>query len=72
MSRPRITARHEVDAFTIERMCTTDARTSPGVLLEVTFDRGDHQAALRMLERAVADVRRQIADAAEGSGECVD
>ena len=72
MTQPRITARHEVEAFTVERMCTTDARTSPGVLLEVTFDRGDHQAVLHMLDRAVADVRRQIADAAEGSGECAD
>lgn len=35
---------------------------SPSVTLEVTFDHGDHRGALSALDRAVADVRRQITD----------
>lgn len=69
MSRPRITARYQVDPIDITTMGSATTETTEGLTLEVTFDRSEHLQALRLLEAAVQDVRRQIADAAEGSGE---
>ena len=62
MNRPRVTATYESPA---ETLCTYGGRqwTSPDVLVTVSFDLHDHEAALKALERAVADVRAQIEEA---------
>ena len=59
MNRPRVTANYELPAETLR---THGGRqwTSPDVLVTVSFDLHEHEAALKALERAVADVRAQI------------
>lgn len=63
MSRPTVTATHQTDRFTDGRQCGT-GYTSPGITLEVDFELHDHEAALALLDRAVDDVRAQIAETA--------
>lgn len=61
MSKPRVTAHAHIQAAsTRARLCQDPTYVTPGVDVEVTFDLHDHEAALTMLERAVADVRSQI------------
>lgn len=59
MSRPRVTARHVIDARTQQALCQLPHKT-PGVHVDVTFDLHDHEAALAALDEAVARVRAQI------------
>jgi hypothetical protein len=67
MSRPpRIVAADRVDWIEDAPMDRSAVVRTPGVEVEVTFDLGDHQYALALLDQVTANVRRQIADAAEG------
>lgn len=58
-TRPRVEARYEEPSNTGSHIFGP-TYTTPGVLVEVTFDLHDHDAALAALDRAVADVRAQI------------
>ena len=60
MNRPRVTAQHEVEPIDQRALCSPHVYTTPGVEVSVSFDLHDHEAALKALERAVADVRAQI------------
>ena len=60
MTRPRVTAQHTVEPIDQRVLCSPHAYTTPGVEVSVSFDLHDHEAALKALERAVADVRAQI------------
>ena len=60
MSRPRVTAQHSVEPIDKVAWSGPFAHTTPGVEVSVSFDLHDHEAALKALERAVADVRAQI------------
>jgi len=62
---PRIVASDRLDWIEETRLCDAAPRRTPGVELEVTFDLGDHHAALQALDAVIANVRQQIADAAE-------
>lgn len=59
--RPRVHAAHETDGIEYRR---ADGYTysSPAITLEVTFDLHDHDAALNLLDNAVANVKAQIED----------
>ena len=67
MNRPRVTAQHEIDPIDQRALCSPHAYTTPGIEVSVSFDLHDHKAALKALERAVADVRAQIEETKEGS-----
>ena len=67
MNRPRVTAQHEVEPIDQRALCSPHVYTTPGVEVSVSFDLHDHEAALKVLERAVADVRAQIEETKEGS-----
>lgn len=66
--RPTVTATHHIDYDREELRAAYPGRepevvrviTTPGVLLEVTFDLHDHDAALAALWTAYEDVRDQI------------
>ena len=60
MSKPRVTATHEIDALDMTATCSPYHETTPAVVVRVEFDLHDHQAALVALDRAVNDVRNQI------------
>ena len=59
MSKPRVTASHETEALTTRAMCGP-TRTTPGVVVEVSFDLHDHHTAIALLDRAVQEVKAQI------------
>ncbi|CAN7194390.1 hypothetical protein [Knoellia sp. LjRoot47] len=63
MTRPRVTAHHEIEAFTDERQCTDGGHTTPSVEVRVDFDLHDHITALAQLDTAVAKVKAQIEEA---------
>lgn len=63
-NQPRITARHTIDSYEVNQMCGDHYETT-GVTIEVTFDLGDHEAALRELDGAVEAVKEQIMKAAK-------
>ena len=58
---PRVTATHEASAVDIGTWRGGMTITSPDVSITVSFDFHDHLRALVLLERAVEDVRAQIA-----------
>ena len=64
MNRPRVTATYESPAETLQSHGGRQW-TPPDVLVSVSFDLHDHEAALKVLERAVADVRAQIEETKE-------
>ena len=59
MNKPMMTARHEQSNIEIRSLCG-DGYTLPGVELTVTWEQGDDSGALAALDRAYADVKRQI------------
>lgn len=59
MTRPTMTARHETPSVEIRELCGV-VLTTAGAELTVTWEQGDESDALRTLERAYADVKRQI------------
>lgn len=63
-NQPRITARHSFESYEVNQMCGDHYETT-GVTIEVTFDLGDHEAALRELDAAVEAVKAQIDAAAK-------
>lgn len=65
-NQPRITASHTIDSYEVNQMCGDHYETT-GVTIEVTFDLGDHEAALRELDGAVEAVKEQIDAAAKGA-----
>lgn len=62
MSKPRVTAHHQIQAAPEKRLCGNDYQ-SPSVTVVVEFTLGDHNYTLSRLEQAVADVRSQIKEA---------
>lgn len=60
MTRPRVSARHEIAPVSEQRLFETDAAVSPYVIVDVQFDLHDHAAALAALDRAVGSVKAQI------------
>ena len=60
MTRPRVSARHEIAPVSDQRTFEIHAAVSPYVIVDVQFDLHDHDAALAELERAVAIVKAQI------------
>lgn len=59
MHRARIVATHTLDAVTLQRD-GADAESTPEIRIHVEADIGDETAARAALERAVADVLRQL------------
>lgn len=57
--KPRVHARHETDANEFGNMSGI-VHTTPAVEIHLEFDLHDHEAALRHLDIAVANVRSQI------------
>ena len=66
MSKPTVTAHASIDPVTHRELADPVGHTTVGVDVTVTFELGDHAYALGALEAAVANVRAQIAAAAEG------
>ena len=63
MSKPRVTAQHEIPSTTRHVLChPSPENVTPAVEVRVEFDHGDHERALRRLRSAVAEVERQIAE----------
>lgn len=60
MNRPRVTATYEAENV-VTRNWSSESTTSPDVSITVSFDLHDHRLALIRFERAVEDVRAQIA-----------
>ena len=61
--RPIITATYQQDMQELTLGAWTDAKVvqvTPGIDIEVTFELHDHNSALALLDRAVADIRAQI------------
>ena len=58
---PRVTATYEVLAVDTGTL-SGERTTSPDVSITLSFDLHDHRRALVLLERAVEDVRAQIAE----------
>ncbi len=58
--KPRVTAQHHIEAHTDQRICDEFGTTTPDVLVSVSFDLHDHEAALSALTTAVVNVRSQI------------
>lgn len=68
MSGPTVTVRHHEDAVEEVRLCSHDRLlAAPAVDAEVTYPVGQHAMALDAVDRLAADLRRQIADAAESA-----
>ena len=65
MSRPRVTASHEQNAMSHQKLTQRDRYVSPHVLVEVDFDLHDHEAALADLRFAVQRVTEQIEETHE-------
>ena len=63
-NQPRVTAQYGFDGME-ERTYSGDRRATPEVDITVKFDIGDHEAASRYLETAVAKVKAQITKAAK-------
>lgn len=61
---PRIQVRTDYDAINTRKLCEQAGHTTPGIHIEVTFDLHDHQAALNMLNAAVAETKFQIEETA--------
>ena len=59
-ARPRVTAKAEREPVADGRLCDRFMSTTPGVLIEASFDLHDHESALTALEGAGAEVRAQI------------
>ena len=59
-TRPRVTAKAQRDPVTDSRLCDRFTSTTPGVLIEASFDLHDHESALTALEGAAAEIRAQI------------
>lgn len=75
MTAPLVTVRHDEDGEEIRLHGRPDPiRTTLDVHAEITFEPGQTEAALEAVDRLAADLRRQIADAAERTpvGEDVD
>lgn len=60
MTRPRVSARHEIAPVSDRRIFEIDGTLSPHVLVEVSFDLSDHGHALVLLEQAIGAVLSQI------------
>lgn len=67
MTRPRVTAQHEIEPIDRVAWSGPFAHTTPGVEVSVSFDLHDHEAALDLLDTAVREVRAQIEETKEGS-----
>lgn len=64
MSKPIVTATYKqrrIEEVTIVGEIT---HRQPGIDIELEFRLGDHERALALMERAVADVRAQIEETA--------
>ena len=59
-TRPRVTAKAEREPVADGRLCDPFMSTTPGVLIEASFDLHDHESALTALEGAAAEIRAQI------------
>lgn len=64
MSKPIVTATYEQRRVEDVTLTGEIIHHQPGIDLELTFRLGDHERALALLERAVADVRAQIEETA--------
>ena len=63
MSKLRVTAQAGSSSSAMRRLChESPYYASPALDVRVEFDKGDHVAALMMLERCVEDVKAQIAE----------
>ena len=63
MSKPRITAQHDIPATERRVLCQpSPVHRSAAVEVRVEFDKGDHESALSRLRSCVAEVERQIAE----------
>ena len=60
MSKPIVTATYEQRRMEDVTLTGEIIHRQPGIDIELTFRLGDHERALALLERAVADVRAQI------------
>lgn len=58
-SRPTVTAESVHQSITRRSFDGAEIKT-PGVIIQVEFQLHDHEMALIVLERAVADIRAQI------------
>ena len=67
MTRPRVTASHEVVSDPIRSM-NGKVVYRPSVTVEVSFDLHDHESALADLDYAVARVREQITETTDAAG----
>ncbi|NUO35649.1 MAG: hypothetical protein HOQ27_11380 [Dermatophilaceae bacterium] len=68
MSGPTITVRHDEDAIEHRTMASAHAtRVGLDVHAEITYTPDQTHQALEAVDRLAADLRRQIADAAEGA-----
>lgn len=59
MNQPITTASHETAPCTAETMAG-HRQVYPGATIDVTYQRGDESGAVAALDRAYADVKRQI------------
>lgn len=66
MNRSRVTAQHRVEPIDQRVLCSPHAYTTPGVEVSVSFDLHDHEAALKLLDAAVREVKAQIEETKEG------
>lgn len=64
MSKPIVTATYEQRRMEDVTLTGEIIHRQPGIDIELTFRLGDHERALALLERAVADVRAQIEETA--------
>ena len=63
MSKPRVTAQHEIPSTTRHVLCSPSPESvTPAVEVRVEFDHGDHERALSRLRTAVTEVELQIAE----------
>ena len=60
MSKPIVTATYEQRRMERANYAGEIIHHQPGIDIELEFRLGDHERALALLERAVADVRAQI------------
>lgn len=63
-NQPRITARHTIES-TETQLFSGDRYESPSVDIDVSFDLGDHKAALYLLAQAVDIIKIKIKEAAK-------
>lgn len=67
MSSPTITVSHHEDVHEINSVCGPMFRAGLYMDAEITYEVGQTRQALEAVQRLAADLRRQIADAAEST-----